>query len=91
MIEHLETVHEEDNKGWNKRNLAPTNSSDGKIWLKPFLQAVTKPLLYDALRQILHFENTIMILSGFKSWTTLVIVFKLFWIRNSKIRILIVT
>ena len=30
MIEHLETVHEEENKGWNKRNLAPTNSSDGK-------------------------------------------------------------
>merc|ERR1712012_359671 len=30
-IEHLETVHEEDNKGWNKRNLAPTNSSDGEI------------------------------------------------------------
>ena len=27
---HLETVHEEENKGWNKRNLAPTNSSDGK-------------------------------------------------------------
>ena len=67
MIEHLETVHEEDNKGWNKRNLAPTNSSDGKICLKPFLQAVTKPLLEDALRLILHFENTIVILSGFKS------------------------
>jgi len=32
MIEHLETVHEEENKGWNhKRNLAPTNSSDGEI------------------------------------------------------------
>ena len=31
MIEHLETVHEEENKGWNKRNLAPTNSSDGKF------------------------------------------------------------
>jgi len=30
MIEHLETVHEEENKGWNKRNLAPTNSSDGE-------------------------------------------------------------
>lgn len=32
MIEHLETVHEEENKAttWNKRNLAQTNSSDGE-------------------------------------------------------------
>lgn len=30
MIEHLETVHEEENKN-HKRNLAPTNSSDGEI------------------------------------------------------------
>jgi len=30
MIEHLETVHEEENKGCNKRNLGPTNSSDGE-------------------------------------------------------------
>lgn len=30
MIEHLETVHEEENKSI-KRTLAPTNSSDGKF------------------------------------------------------------
>lgn len=33
MIEHLETVHEEENKAtttWHKRNLAQTNSSDGE-------------------------------------------------------------
>ena len=42
MIEHLETVHEEENKGWNhKRNLAPTNSSDGKISSR--FQVVAKP------------------------------------------------
>ena len=67
MIEHLETVHEEENKGWNKRNLAPTNSSDGKHFrVKPCCQARFKIFLKDAPRLILHFEyNDSLFLSCF--------------------------
>jgi len=45
MIEHLETVHEEENKAtttWNKRNLAQTNSSDGETTLSEGQEELSK-------------------------------------------------